>query len=130
MNRGKKFFTSVGLAALLLFGLTAPAHALTTLISSALFVGSGQFLVCTIVNAGPAPITVTRQVISLVGNVLTETTSTILPGDVGLLNDTGPLVGVYCKFTGNFNRGFVRANLQTTDNLATIAVVPAQAVGE
>ena len=44
MNRAKTFFTSVGLAVLVLFGLTVPAHAITTLTSTFLFAASGQSL--------------------------------------------------------------------------------------
>ena len=59
MNRGKTFFTSVGLAVLLLFGMTVPAHAITTLTSSVLLAGSDTVFGCVITNVGPHPITVT-----------------------------------------------------------------------
>jgi hypothetical protein len=130
MNRAKKFFTSLSLAVLLLFGLTVPAHAITTLTSSLLFITSVQSVVCSIINVGPHPITVTIQVLNGAGAVLDDGTANSLPaGAAATLGDAGPGT-TYCKFTGNFNRGFVRANAQVVEGLTTISVVPAQAVGE
>ena len=133
MNRGKKFFTPVSLAVLLFFGLTVPAHALTTLTSSPLHVGDGLSIHCAIANVGPHPITVTVQVINSVGTVVKEqedAPTSISPGHAGSLGEPGPITLAYCKFTGNFFRAFVRANAQIRDGGATISVVPAQALGE
>ena len=135
MNRAK-FYTSVVLTVFLLFGMTVPAHAITTLTSSPLFITSfGLTILCAIANVGPHPITVTVAVIHSDGDVLSSLQRTVDPGATFALNfpfslPDASVHGYYCKFTGNFNRGFVRANAQVFDNAQTIAVVPAQAVGE
>lgn len=132
MNRAK-FYTPVSLAVLLFFGMAVPAHAITTLTSSPLFVGNGLAVICAIANVGPHPITVTVQVINVLGAVVKEADGSFSPGQAGSLGESGPLDSAYCKFTGNFKRGFVRANAQIVDsngNGTTISVVPAQAVGE
>ena len=86
-------------------------------------------MVCAITNVGPHPITVTIEVIDLMA--LCWTMVVFYPSWRGsFLSELGPVSLVYCKFTGNFNRGFVRANAQIQDNGTTISVVPAQAVGE
>jgi hypothetical protein len=137
MNRATflaKFLVSVSLAVLLLFGLTGPAHA-TTLTSSPLNAVDGQAFGCAITNAGLAPITVTIQIVSRTGAVLQEFVSDVDPGETESLfrgaNSNTILFRSYCKFTGDFNRRFVRANAQVVGEfLATLVVVPAQAVGE
>ena len=76
------------------------------------------------------PITVTFQVINFLGLVLDTSDRTVVSGgfDIGVLD--GPAFA-YCKFTGNFNRGFVRASAQLVQpGGPTLLVVPAQAVGE
>ena len=131
INRGKKFFTSVGLAVLMLFGMAVPVHAITTLTSTPLFVPNGQALLCAITTYGPAVITITIQVLNAAGNVLDSGSDSISPGAIAVAVNPGPLTPAYCKFTGNFNRGFVRASAaQIRNNGATLVVVPAQAVGQ
>jgi hypothetical protein len=125
MNRAK-FYPSVSLAVVLLLGMTAPAHAITTLTSSPLVVTTGEFLVCALTNVGPADITVTSKAIGLDGVGLIDNSNTVPPGQVALIAYPGPLSRAYCMFTGNFNRGVVRANAQ----VGAISVAPAQAVGE
>jgi hypothetical protein len=71
--------------------------------------GNSQLFACAITNVGPQPITVTIQILNTLGAVVDSQDSIIIgPGQADSLAKGGP-VSAYCEFTGNFNRGFVRA---------------------
>ena len=132
MNRGKAFFTSVGLAVLLLFGMAVPAHALTTLTSTPVWAVFDRIFPLrhherrSFRNHGH------HSDGRSDGVVIQEEVEVVGPGEFAVRRPGWyQSWGFYCKFTGNFNRGFVRASAQVFQlGVGTIAVAPAQAVGE
>jgi hypothetical protein len=123
-------FWSLCAAACLTLGLAAPAHAITVLSSTPLFANAGDSVLCVITNQHPFPITVSIEAIDgASGALIDEDTATLARGQ-STFNGIGGGGFIYCKFTGNFNRGYVRASIQIRSGDSTIAVAPAQQVGE
>ena len=130
MSHRVRFWRATGLAALLTLGLAAPAHAITVLSSTPLLANASDSILCVITNQHPFAIDVSIQVVDATsGLLIDEDSATLLPGR-STFNGVGGGGFAYCRFTGNFNRAYVRASVQIRSGLSTIAVAPAQQVGE
>ena len=118
------FWSSMALAAVLSLG-AAPAHALTTLVTSDLTGGIGDFILCRLVNVGPRDITVTLQMIDQSGLILEESEQVITPGTRGFLIHS-EFTSAYCRFVGFFSKTLVRGSIDILSNGRSIVALPAQ----
>ena len=130
MSHRVRLWSSMCGAALLTLGLAAPAQAITVLTSTPLFANAADTIHCVITNQHPFPIGVSIEVVDASsGAVVDEDSANLSPGQ-STFNGIGGGGFAYCRFTGNFNRAYVRASIQIRSGTSTIAVAPAQQVGE
>jgi len=108
---------SLALVALLVLGAAPSAHAATVLVSPAITAPQGDSVGCRIVNTGTANITVRIQLMQPDGDdYFTDNNIVVRPGQVwtsGVL--AFPQIHAYCKFSGAFNRAYVRAAIHVYD---------------
>jgi hypothetical protein len=130
MSHRVRFWSSICFAALLTLGLAAPAHAITVLTSTPLSANAADSILCAITNQHPFPISVSIEAIDASTGALIDADSPTLAPGQSTFNGIGGGGFVYCRFTGNFNRGYVRASIQIRSGGSTIAVAPAQQVGD
>jgi hypothetical protein len=83
--------------------------------------------VCRIVNVGTTLITVKIQLLAQT-TVVSEENEKVPPGSSAIVTGSGfTSGGMYCRFTGTFNKALVRASIDlvNADTFRTIVIAPA-----
>ena len=116
MTARARLWSSLALVPLLVLGAAAAAHA-TVLVSPAITAPQGDSVGCRIVNTGTANITVQIALMQPNGDdYFTDNNVVVRPGHMwnsGVI--AFPTIHAYCKFSGAFNKAYVRASIHVYD---------------
>lgn len=116
-SRSPHLWVVLTVSALFVAGIGAVDKAWSAEISSGLLRVTSDDSHCAVVNQQDKDITVRISILfGRDASTCADAVQTINPGEAGGVVCTGPDAGVYCKVTGTFNPGRVRAKFSIRDS--------------
>ena len=126
-----RLWITIALLAPMVLAAAPAAHAITVLVTPMITVPKGDSVGCRIVNTGIAPITVRIELLKPDGDdYFTDDGVVVRPGRAH--NNSAVIASAtlhaYCRFSGNFNKAYVRASIDDYDigESRTAVMAPAE----